>query len=195
MDLDPVPAEFAGTQIGFEHTETHYCRRRLCRAHKTHALTGRAYFNTRAILFELALSGRSHQPSRWTINVSNIVRARTLSRRARVISRTLTTARPRDETWRGNRQRNPSKKDRKHADSRRHHMNSIYWQGKHSAWPQSRSPCSPLWFYWPGSQFRRRHKPTRRSLLRSCGYSQNGPNGQLALGRDGNLYGTINPSL
>jgi hypothetical protein len=35
MDLDPVPAEFASTQVGFEHTEPDYGRRRLCRAHKT----------------------------------------------------------------------------------------------------------------------------------------------------------------
>ena len=40
-DLDAAPAQFAGTQVGLEHTKANKYRRRLCRAHRTTLLRGR----------------------------------------------------------------------------------------------------------------------------------------------------------
>lgn len=47
MDLDSVPAYFASTQIGFEHTKAEYCRGRLCKAHKTTLAGENTKFSTR----------------------------------------------------------------------------------------------------------------------------------------------------
>ena len=75
-------------------------------------------------------------------------------------------------------------------------MNSIYWQGKHSGMAAIALTMLAAVVLLAGIAIPAQAQTyTPLYSFGAVDSSQNGPNGQLALGRDGNLYGTINPSL